>query len=83
MFMENTYGNDVTDMRVHFMNMIQEFSFINHPIRPDSKIPFILDILPHLKVGDSAPVDAFCSFLDRFSFIKKYLLFTGGNYHKN
>jgi hypothetical protein len=41
-------------------------SFINHPVRPDSKVPFILDILPHLKVGDAAPVDAFCKFIDRF-----------------
>jgi hypothetical protein len=40
-------------------------SFFVHPVWITSKVPFILDMLPHLKVGDAASVDAFCSFIDR------------------
>jgi hypothetical protein len=30
-------------------------TFVQNPIKKDSKLPFILDILPHLQVGDIAP----------------------------
>jgi hypothetical protein len=31
-------------------------SYQIHPTKPHKKIPFIVDILPHIQVGDSAPI---------------------------
>ncbi len=33
-------------------------SFINNPAKVGGVIPFILNILPHLKVGDVSPVES-------------------------
>lgn len=43
-------------------------TFLQHPIKTNRVIPYILDFIPHVQVGDIAPSKAFCSFLDRFVF---------------
>jgi hypothetical protein len=33
-------------------------SYISHPIKKDKVLPFVVDILPHLKMGDLSPTGA-------------------------
>ena len=47
-------------------------TFINHPYE-NTKLPYILDILPHLKSCDISPHSALNDFLKRyFIFLKNY-----------
>lgn len=40
-------------------------SYLKHPVKSDKKIPFIVDMLPHLQVGDYSPVKAAQTFISR------------------
>ena len=40
-------------------------TYTTHPIRTTEAVPYILDFLPHLKVGDVSPTKALCEFIDR------------------
>lgn len=33
-------------------------TFIDHPVQENSILPFVVDLLPHLKVGDISPIKA-------------------------
>lgn len=41
-------------------------TFISHPTKLNSKLPYIIDIWSHLKVGDIGPQTAFMAILDRW-----------------
>jgi len=43
---------------------------VQNPIKDGSKIPYVLDILPHLKVGDAAPRENLKEFLNRWKEIQ-------------
>jgi hypothetical protein len=40
-------------------------TYTHHPVYRTERIPFILDILPHVTTGDAAPVDAIKKMLAR------------------
>ena len=40
-------------------------SFITHPVHTNSTIPIIINMLPHVKVGDCTPVKATKTFKKR------------------
>ena len=42
-------------------------SYLKHSVKSDKKIPFIVDMLPHLQVGDYSSVKAIQIFTDNFS----------------
>lgn len=44
----------------------QLIAYITHPAKQDSKIPYILDMCPHLKFGDYSPRTAVQYFLKRY-----------------
>jgi len=46
-------------------------TFVGSPISPTKKLPFILDILPHLHVGDTAPVENFRKMMQRWEGMAK------------
>jgi hypothetical protein len=46
--------------------MYQTLTYIQHPVKFNSVLPFILDVLPHLKVGDANPIEAVRFFMKRF-----------------
>jgi len=33
-------------------------TYVEHPVRRDSRLPFLVEMLPHLTVGDSNPSNA-------------------------
>ena len=41
-------------------------SFIIHPLQPNRRLPFILDFIPHLRVGDATTGNVFSQFRDRW-----------------
>ena len=41
-------------------------TFVRSPLDPNGKVPYILDILPHLQMGDSAPLENLRSVLQRW-----------------
>jgi hypothetical protein len=43
----------------------QAVSYIDSPLYSDLIIPFIVDMSPHLIVGDGAPVDVVYKFMNR------------------
>lgn len=40
-------------------------TYIDNPIRTDSVLPYVVDIIPHLQVGDVSPVSSVIDFLSR------------------
>jgi len=44
-------------------------TYVKHPAKEGSILPFILDMRPHLRQGDSAPKEVVRQFMRRFNFI--------------
>ena len=42
---------------------------LSNPSKINGAVPIILDMIPHIKVGDSAPQDAVRSFMNRYLII--------------
>jgi hypothetical protein len=40
-------------------------TFVNHPIKKGHVLPWILDMYPHIKTGDVAPIHAVEMFMKR------------------
>lgn len=40
-------------------------TYVNNPVRSNAILPYVIDILPHLQVGDMNPVGAVIEFLSR------------------
>ena len=41
-------------------------TYVNHPKKRNKKLPYILDIIPHVKAGDSSPTEAVKEFMKRY-----------------
>ena len=41
-------------------------TFVSHPARINSVLPYILDVQPHLQVGDVSPSEAVRTFMGRY-----------------
>lgn len=41
-------------------------TYVDNPVRQNSILPYVVDILPHLQVGDINPVGAVIEFLSRY-----------------
>jgi hypothetical protein len=44
---------------------------VDHPGKPRKGLPYILDILPHVSIGDSAPQDVVRKFMERWTWAEK------------
>lgn len=52
-------------------------SFLDHPATNNSVLPFIIDLIPHLQVGDSAPQSVVLQVMRRYC---EKLFISGGSF---